>query len=81
MATETANGANQNFWQSLWTIERVILISVVLVCLTVVWIGRYDVIPASSDNDSIAGVYQLDRWTGRVWWIRANRERLVTPYP
>ena len=63
------------------TMKQVILLAVILVCLTAVWMGRYDIVPASTpggESKAIAAVYKLDRWTGRVWAIFGARDgRLV----
>ena len=62
------------------TLKQLIVISVVVVYFTVLWMGRYTVVPVSS-NPSGVTAYKLDRWTGQVWFIhrtdRGLRSRLV----
>ena len=56
------------------TMKQFVVLFVVVAYFTVLWMGRYTVVPAS--RDGIA--YKLDRWTGQVWLIyRGGSSRLV----
>ncbi len=58
------------------TMKQFIVISVVIVYFTVLWMGRYTVVPVSSNPGQITA-YKLDRWTGEGWLIRGRGSRLV----
>ena len=54
--------------------EKVILLAAAVIFLTTVWMARFDIVAAAALP---GGIYKIDRWTGRVDYIRGVRSREV----
>ena len=57
------------------TLKQFIVLFVVILYFTVLWMGRYTVIPVSDSSKRITA-YKLDRWTGQVWLISPGSQRM-----
>ena len=54
--------------------QRVVLILGGVFFILVIWLGRYDLVPVPAGGQGIYGiVYRLDRWTGHIIMIAADK--------